>query len=102
MTPTYYLHRKTGGVYALLTEEYVWKGGCVKGEQIAPMYAPALPDPFTCTFTATDPITRGERTAFYVNAVTGERWARPSAMFHDGRFTAFIGVPELPGLIPLP
>lgn len=99
MTPIYYLHRKTGGIYRVRREEY-HRSQRDPGEQIIPMYGHL--DDFARFYTVTDPLQAGDRVTFYENAFTGERWARPYEMFHDGRFAMFDGVPDLPGLIPLP
>lgn len=92
----YYLHRKTGGIYYVLGGEYLRRRSAAVGDGLLPLYG--TPGIWAGTFTVTDPIPVDTHVTYYENALTGERWARPSDMFYDGRFVAFEGVPAVPGL----
>lgn len=89
----YYLHRKTGDIYRVLTQERV-QSPHGEGAQMYPLYGTG--EAHAAPFTLTDDFSAGELVTFYVNAVTGQRWARPFRLFGDGRFVAFDQPPVLP------
>lgn len=86
MKSVYYLHRKTGGIYRILTTEYV-RTDCREGEQIMPMYVDD--DIAARPYTVTDSFPADTFVVFYENVLTGQRWARAFKMFGDGRFAQF-------------
>lgn len=87
----YYLHRKTGGIYRVLAQEYVRDRDYREGETIFPMYG--HPETWAGAYTVTDDFPKDTLVVFYENAVTGQRWARAFRMFGDGRFAQFDAPP---------
>jgi hypothetical protein len=83
----YYLHRKTGGIYRVVANEYLRRRSAAVGDKLFPMYG--TPSTWEGLFTVTDACAEDTHVTYYVNALTGARWARPSDMFYDGRFTQF-------------
>lgn len=83
----YYLHRKTGGIYRVVGNEYLRRRSATVGDKLLPMYG--TPYTWEAPFTVTDDCPEDTHVTYYVNALTGERWARPSDMFYDGRFAQF-------------
>lgn len=92
MKDSFYLHKKTGGIYRLVTEEYERLHDRKEGEKVNMWYG-ETPEDFYPAYTVTDAYPKDTLVAFYVNVQTGERWARASGMFHDGRFTRFAHPP---------
>lgn len=83
----YYLHRKTGGIYRILASEYRRLLPARIGARLMPLYGDS--GVWATYFIVTDPIPVDTHVTYYENVLTGERWARPSEMFHDGRFAQF-------------
>lgn len=82
----YYLHRKTGGIYRVMAQEYV-RADQAEGHKIVPMYGDG--EVWAGPYTVTDAFPANTLVVFYENARTGQRWARAFEMFGDGRFARF-------------
>ena len=84
---SYYLHRKTGGIYRVLASEYERRCGREEGERVLPLYTDM--EIGRDWYTVTDTYPKDTLVVFYENVLTGQRWARAASMFGDGRFAQF-------------